>query len=75
MEVWEPSDWTGQTELSFRLIAPSDSITYVWVTIDLEPDGWVNEMDEPASNHSSEDRGRVVTETTAITDHHIALVD
>jgi hypothetical protein len=72
--VWEPEDWTGQTQLAYRLLVPAETITYVWALVDLEPNGLVNEPDEPASSPMSGALGRYVTGTSSIDDLDISMV-
>ncbi len=73
---WE--DLQGKSEISYTLMAPKETIVYLWTYIDKAgyslsnggtqalPNGYVNESREPVSSFGTDDNGRVITEEEPI---------
>jgi hypothetical protein len=62
---WE--DLQGKSEISYTLMAPKETIVYLWAYIDEGPvNGYVNETQEPVSSYGQDDNGRVITEEEPI---------
>jgi hypothetical protein len=74
-EIWLPLDWTSQTELTYRLLVPAESIVYLWIWSDVDADGFVNAPGEPAGSPSSSQNGRYVTGTSSMTGLDVTLTD
>lgn len=59
-QTWSGSDVTGDT-LSFTLIAPANTIVYLWGYVDSDLDGKVNEAGEAVASYGTDSSGRLAT--------------
>ena len=46
-EVWEADDLGGLSSVSYSLVAPSNTVIYLWAGFDLDANGLLNELEEP----------------------------
>ncbi len=58
--VWTGADLTGDA-LDFTLIAPADTLVYLWAYLDADNDGIVNEPGEAVASYGSDPSGRLTT--------------
>ncbi len=66
------SELSGQTEVSFSLVVPSNTTLYLWTFADTDGDGVLNEADEPIAAAGT-DGGRVSVGTTNETDQDMEV--
>ncbi len=57
------SDLTGQTEVPFTVVVPSNTVVYLWAFADSDADGEVNESGDYVAS-GGEESGKVATGTT-----------
>ncbi len=65
-DQWEAEDLAGAEYISYSLMAPAESIVYLWSALDLDDDGLVNEVNEPFAPYGGE-LGRYTTTEQSVT--------
>lgn len=65
-QTWTGADVAGDA-LSFTLIAPANTIVYLWGYVDADNDGKVNEPGEAVASYGTDSSGRLATGDTSHT--------
>jgi hypothetical protein len=60
-QTYEWEELQGKTEVSFTLMAPKETIIYLWAYIDVDSNGYVNESLEPVASAGEDDNGKFPT--------------
>ena len=72
-QTYSGADVTGSS-LSFTLIAPANTIVYLWAYLDSEGDGVINEVGEAVASYGNNPAGHLPTGTESHTDIEMPLV-
>lgn len=59
--TYEWEELQGKTEVPFMLMAPKETIIYLWAYIDVDGNGYVNESLEPVASAGEDDNGKFPT--------------
>ena len=76
-QVFTADDLQGQNTVDWRLIVPSETITYLWAYMDSDNDGTLNEPQEPIASGGQDDNGKYPTGNydTENIDMHLLVMD
>ncbi len=72
-QTYSGADVTGGA-LGFTLIAPANTIVYLWAYLDAEGDGVINEVGEAVASYGNNPAGHLPTGTDSHTDIEMQLV-
>ena len=61
IQTYEWEEIQGKTVVPFTLMAPKETITYLWAYIDVDSNGYVNESLEPIASAGEDDNGKFPT--------------
>ena len=61
IQTYQWEDLQGKTVVPFTLMAPKETITYLWAYIDTDNNGYVNESLEPIASAGEDDNGKFPT--------------
>ena len=71
-QTYSGADLTGSA-LGFTLIAPANTIVYLWAYLDIDGDGIINETGEAVASYNNEPSGRIASGTDSHTDLELRL--
>lgn len=73
VQVFEPSDFSGQAIIDWSLSVPSNSIIYLWAYADSNNIKTVNESGEYVASGGDDDNGKMVTSSGLSEGNHMTL--